>query len=90
MIRTASNRDGRIDRAGYLRLLNWGTKRHVAKKPLICNILRRFGLQSPANACTEESGFVNHVVLVSNRFVPPRFFTLAAFAALTFSPVAAR
>jgi len=30
-----------------------------------------------------ESGFVNHGRIVSNRFVPPRFFTLAAYAALT-------
>jgi len=62
----------------------------VAKKPLSSSILRRFGLHSPANACTEESGFVNHVRIVSNRFVPPRFFTLAAIAALTLSPEAAR
>jgi hypothetical protein len=31
----------------------------------------------------KESGFVNHVRIVSNRFVPQRYFKLAAFAALT-------
>src|SRR5665213_922660 len=65
-------------------------RRYVAKKPLYGNILRRFGLFCLRRACNRESGFVNHTVIVSNRFVPPRFFTLAAFAALTLSPAAAR
>jgi hypothetical protein len=79
------NRTGRFTLADTL-----GHEAVVAKKPLICNILGRFGLAAPVSACVSESGFVNHVGIVSNRFVPPRFFTLAAFAALTFSPVAAR
>jgi hypothetical protein len=81
---------GRVTGVGYTRLFNWGMKRSVAKKPLSGNILRRFGIAAPGNACMGESGFVNHVRIVSNRFVPPRFFTLAAFAALTLSPAAAR
>jgi hypothetical protein len=31
----------------------------------------------------QESGFVNHVGIVSNRSVPKAFFTFAAIAALT-------
>jgi hypothetical protein len=36
----------------------------VAKKPLMRNILRRFGENFPADACVQESGFVNHASLV--------------------------
>jgi len=65
-------------------------KRHVAKKPLSGNILRRFGRNCLRRACTRESGFVNHVRIVSNRFVPQRFFSLAAFAAQFKGPDTAR
>jgi hypothetical protein len=71
--------------------MNRSTKRVVAEKPLGSNTLGRFGALAPVNACVPESGFVNHVRIVSNRFVPPRFFSnLAATAALTHSPEAAR
>jgi hypothetical protein len=76
---------------GWNRLMNRSTKRVVAKKPLGSKTLGRFGAFAPASACVPESGFVNHVRIVSNRFVPPRFFQeLAAQAALTHSPEAAR
>jgi hypothetical protein len=36
----------------------------VTEKPLIRNILGRFGKKFPAHACAPESGFVNHASLM--------------------------
>jgi hypothetical protein len=56
----------------------------VAEKPLSDSILRRFGAFRERHACHRESGFVNHVGIVSNRSVPEAFFEFfAAVAALS-------
>ena len=45
------------------RLLKWNMNESVAKKPLLSNILRRFGRNWLAVDCFGELGFVNHAGL---------------------------
>src|SRR5262245_38466098 len=60
---TAPERERRVGRVGCIRLLKWNMSDSVAKKPLLGNILRRFGRFWPGDACRTESGFVNHAPL---------------------------
>jgi hypothetical protein len=59
--------------AGYGRLLNWSMKPARGEKPLPGKLLSRFGPLCLRRACQQESGFVNHHWIVSNRFCPTAF-----------------
>jgi hypothetical protein len=42
----------------------WNMNYRLAKKPALCNILRRFAGSRPGDCGALESGFVNHARLV--------------------------
>ena len=51
----------RIAGGGQARLLRWNLNLRGYEKPLLCNILSRFGMICTNRACRHESAFVNHV-----------------------------
>ena len=49
---------------GCYRFLMWNMNYRLAKKPVLCNILRRFAGFCPGSCSALELGFVNHARLV--------------------------
>jgi hypothetical protein len=65
---------------GCYRFLMWNMNYRLAKKPVLCNILRRFAGFCPGSCSALELGFVNHARLVFQPVCSKAFAWAAAAA----------